>query len=411
MRRFAAAYVAGLTALLVLTIIGGLVMYDDTGPADVVEAAADQHGYDFLTWEIQHFPRKWIYKARHLLDERSAAEEEAALQRYFVLVRELSGLQADPNAGERLKEAETERAGLEAEVEDIIEGRITGVLEDEGLAMEPPIFSELGLIFPPVDFELDAPPRVLVVSPRDHIELDRSFLLEPGLQRSEFEAVERKAESENGLDEGVSALVVGTGGVATYPAVISSSFAYEHLIDTAFHEWVHQYLVFYPLGRSYFAGGETRTLNETVASLAGHDLARLYFERYPGLEREAEPAPAPSAVPGPSPSPAFDFTAEMRALRRRVEDLLSQGQVAEAEALMNEKRDDFEGEGYVIRKLNQAYFAFHGSYGDSPGSIDPIGPKLQQLLDGSRSPGEFVRRVSGVTSQAELDRLLATLGG
>jgi hypothetical protein len=147
MRRFAAAYVAGLTTLLVLTIIGGLVLYHDTGPSGVVEAAADQHGYNFLSWEVQHFPRKWIYKARHLLDERSAAEEEAALQRYFVLVRELSSLQADPNAGERLREAETERAGLEAEVEDIIEGRITGVLEDEGLAMEPPLFSELGLIF------------------------------------------------------------------------------------------------------------------------------------------------------------------------------------------------------------------------------------------------------------------------
>jgi hypothetical protein len=250
---------------------------------------------------------------------------------------------------------------------------------------------------------------VLVVSPRDH-QLDRSFLLEPGLQRSEFEAVERKAESDNRLDTGVSALVVGTGGVATYPAVLSSAFAYEHLIDTAFHEWVHQYLVFYPLGRSYFAGGETRTLNETVASLAGHAFARIYFERYPGLDLETQPSPTPSEAPAPSPSPAFDFTAEMRALRRRVEDLLSQGQVPEAEALMNQKRDDFEREGYFIRRLNQAYFAFHGFYGDSPGSIDPIGPKLQELLDESHSPGEFVRRASRITSQTELDRLLATLG-
>jgi hypothetical protein len=161
--------------------------------------------------------------------------------------------------------------------------------------MEPPLFSDLGLVFPPVDFELDAPPRVLAVSPRDRIELEHSYLLEPGLGREDFEAVEREAESENGAATGISAVVVGTGGVATYPAVVSSSAAYEHMVDTAFHEWTHQYLAFYPLGRSYFEGSDLRTLNETVANLAGTSLAGEYFKRYPGLE--AEDTAAPTAAP------------------------------------------------------------------------------------------------------------------
>ena len=52
-------------------------------------------------------------------------------------------------------------ANVENDVEDVIEGRVTAVLEDERLALEPPLFSDLGLVFPPVDFELDATPRVL----------------------------------------------------------------------------------------------------------------------------------------------------------------------------------------------------------------------------------------------------------
>jgi hypothetical protein len=96
----------------------------------------------------------------------------------------------------------------------------------------------------------------------------------------------------------------------------------------------------------------------------------------------------------------------MRALRQDVEAMLADGRIEEAEALMAAKRDEFEEKGVFIRKLNQAYFAFHGFYADTPASIDPIGPKLQALLDSSGSPGEFVRAASRITSRAELDEAL-----
>ena len=64
----------------------------------------------------------------------------------------------------------------------------------------------------------------------------------------------------------------------------------------------------------------------------------------------------------------------MRALRQQVQDLLAAGKVDEAEALMEQKREEFATHGYFIRKLNQAYFAFYGFYATGPGSIDPIGP-------------------------------------
>jgi hypothetical protein len=96
----------------------------------------------------------------------------------------------------------------------------------------------------------------------------------------------------------------------------------------------------------------------------------------------------------------------MRTLRREVEAMLAEGKVTEAEALMEERRQEFAARGYSLRKLNQAYFAFHGFYADSPGSIDPIGPKLQELLDRVQSPGRFILEVQGVTSRADLEEVL-----
>ena len=77
---------------------------------------------------------------------------------------------------------------------------------------------------------------------------------------------------------------------------------------------------------------------------------------------------------------------------------------------MAQKRDEFAGQGYYIRRLNQAYFAFNGSYADTPGSIDPIGPKLQKLFAQAGSPGRFIRLAQGMTTREDLDRLLAAPG-
>lgn len=405
MSRFLFAYVGLLAGVAALAVAGGVALFQATGPSDAIEAAADAHGYNVVSWELRHFPEKWLYKTGHLFDERSRSEEDDVLRRYFSLVQDIQRLEREPEAANELKTVEDERANIENEVEDVIEGRVTAVLEDEGLTMGPPPFTEMRLVFPPVDFEFDSPPRVLVVSPRERIEYDRSYLLTPGLNVETAEGIEREAEAENAGESGVSALVVSTGGVATYPNVVPELDSYDSLIDTVFHEWLHSYLAFYPLGSSYFSGDEARTLNESVTNLAGHELARLYFERYGALETGPSLAPPPST--SPAPAPAFDFTKAMRELRRQVEDLLSQGRVAEAEALMNEKREEFEGRGYYIRRLNQAYFAFHGSYADTPGSIDPIGPKLERLLERAGSAGEFVRRARSITSEAGLDGLLA----
>jgi hypothetical protein len=170
------------------------------------------------------------------------------------------------------------------------------------------------------------------------------------------------------------------------------------MVETVIHEWLHQYLTFYPLGRSYFGGQETRTLNETVVNVASHELRDQFLDRYP------EPLPPP---PPPAIAPDFILDEELHSLRTRVEELLDAGEVEEAEQLMKDKRADFEEAGVYIRRINQAYFAFHGTYADTPASIDPIGPKTELLRKRAGSVGAFVRLARGLTSEDELDELLA----
>ena len=105
-----------------------------------------------------------------------------------------------------------------------------------------------------------------------------------------------------------------------------------------------------------------------------------------------------------------DVDAVLRQLRLDVDRLLAEGKVAEAEALMEQQRQYLAANGFFIRKINQAYFAFYGLYGTTGASSSPIGPKLEELRKRSASLGDFIRAASGITDEADLDRLLAAAG-
>jgi hypothetical protein len=72
----------------------------------------------------------------------------------------------------------------------------------------------------------------------------------------------------------------------------------------------------------------------------------------------------------------------------------------------------FWDHGYVIRKLNQAYFAFYGSYADSPigpAGEDPVGAAVRELRSRSATLIEFVNRMAWLTSFEDLQKVLAEL--
>ena len=75
---------------------------------------------------------------------------------------------------------------------------------------------------------------------------------------------------------------------------------------------------------------------------------------------------------------------------------------------MRQRRAVFAEHGYLIRKLNQAYFAFHGAYADEPGAAgeDPVGPAVKRLRDRSPSLLAFLDTIAPMTSFDELKRAL-----
>ena len=142
------------------------------------------------------------------------------------------------------------------------------------------------------------------------------------------------------------------------------------------HEWIHNYLTLRPLGINYDTNSELRTMNETTASIAGKEIAeRVIAEFLPGtsstapVDNSTQPAVTETTKPEETTAiePVFDFRAVMHDTRVKVDELLAAGKIDEAEAYMETQRKYIWENGYQIRKLNQAYFAFHGAYADSPG--------------------------------------------
>ena len=401
-----------------------------------IELAAAPHSFGLLTWEISHLPDKWVHKLKSFLpwNSRSHQERLQDLEEFFQIGQEIRGLERElANLGvrhaqgkghlgsptvtdeteaadgllKRLDTLRTKRSGMGAGAEETLESEISAILDEEGLS------SRIGLIFPPVDVALSSPPRVLVISPRDKIERMKTLLLKPDMKVEDMEALEEKIFREQDL----AALVSDIGGVATYPTIVRDDSSLRHAAITAAHEWLHTYWFFRPLGWNFWSSPEMATLNETVADLAGQELGEQVYQALSSEQLEAPPrsAPAedeaPSAIRELSSEELFDFNREMRETRLRADELLALGNVDEAEAYMEARRRLFVENGFYIRKLNQAYFAFHGTYATSPASVSPIGSEVERLRSMTDSVGDFIRTVSGFGSYQEFQDYLSGLAG
>ena len=110
----------------------------------------------------------------------------------------------------------------------------------------------------------------------------------------------------------------------------------------------------------------------------------------------------------PEPDP-FDYRAEMHETRVHTDELLTLGKIAEAELYMEIRRQYIWENGYAIRKLNQAYFAFYGAYADVPGGAagkDPVGPAVRALREESDSLADFLHTIMWVDSFEELQEIV-----
>ena len=72
-----------------------------------------------------------------------------------------------------------------------------------------------------------------------------------------------------------------------------------------------------------------------------------------------------------------------------------------AENYMNNQRDLFKSNGYPIRKINQAYFSFYGTYANRPESISLTYKYLLEIRNKVSSSYEFVALMQDISSYEE----------
>jgi len=283
-----------------------------------------------------------------------------------------------------------------------------------------------GQPLPPVLYHSSSTPLALIVSPRDHIQQIANVSVLPTLTLDE----QIKLEDEVAKSLDVSTLVVGIGGVGVYPTMVTETTDLRWMLETIAHEWTHNYLNVRPLGLNYSTTPELRTMNETTASIAGSEVGNYVLQKdYPEMLTSSASSPLTSSrrffgsanaslisfdqsfLPSNrlDDPPPFDFRAEMHETRVTADEMLAQGKIEEAEAYMETRRQLFWQNGYLLRKLNQAYFAFHGAYADVPGGAageDPVGPAVRALREQSDSLEDFINTIAWMTSFEELQQAI-----
>lgn len=412
-------------AVTVFLLILALILvpnWPELGDEEVqVDMITGSRSFDFMSWEFDAF----LAKATAVLSGGTAYLDEETQKEIVLdyletiyhsnrLNWEIEQIYVDPtidNPDEVSQEKLAELADvrqkmgrLQVLAEAIVQDQVATILAEEG-------FSLAGQLSPPVMMHMTPLPLMMIVSPRDAIQNKYQRPLTPGLTTAEQDKMETAVYENADL----SALVVPIGGLATYPAMVKETSNVNWLPDVVAHEWAHHWLMPYPISLNYMTDSSIRTINETVASIVGVEIGEQVIARYyPEFVPPPPPEPTtetPTVAETIEPPP-FDFRIEMATTRRVVDDMLADGDVDGAEAYMEERRHLFVENGYDLRKLNQAYFAFYGAYADEPGATgdDPIGPTLLAMRDASPSLKAFLRTVTKIGSFEDFERVAAELG-
>ncbi len=378
-----------------------------------------QFEFDFTGWTINALLNKWSASSLGISDALSPIQQESITTWYQELQQQRKTLQAsiesfyidptitDPAASsahfqEQLDKHNAAYSQVKTLTEVVLQRQAIEVLRSMNLG-----WSRLALPHPLFTFS-DLPNQV-ILSPRDTIRVAADYTLIADLSVSQIELIESSIEESGNF----SALVESLGGIATYPSMVNSGADFEFLLETIAHEWTHHYLAVTPLGLGYFKDSQVRTMNETAASIAGKEIARHIIARfYPSLLPREQRSPRffLAAFPSTASQP-FDFRREMHLTRVTVDLMLSQGKITEAENYLEQRRKIFWENGYTIRRLNQAYFAFHGSYADTPFSAagaDPVGAAVRVLRERSHSLADFLNRVSRLSSYTQLSQVVSS---
>lgn len=401
--------------LLMMAMMLGASIVSPSDPQERVRAFTRSIEFDYVSWTLDAFG---IKLGQIALDTASYMPEKARSSTVLAaldLIRQINQVEAklneiyaDPNVVDpeiasvdlrnQLSKLHDQRIQVEPLAEAILQEQVSEIAAEAGLTF-------IGQTFPPVLYHTTPPPDALIVSPRNVIRQDQDISISPDISVDQMEALENQVDQSLN----VSSLVVGIGGIGLYPTMVMETTDINGLVEVVSHEWVHNYLTLHPLGLSYMNSPELRTMNETVASIAGNELGRAVVQKYyPQYLPPQNPPETPTTGQSqPESPPVFNFQAEMHLTRVNADKLLAEGKIEVAETYMELRRQFLWENGYHIRKLNQAYFAFYGAYADQPESAagaDPVGKAVRLLRDKSTSLSAFINRMAWMWNFEQLKK-------
>ena len=253
------------------------------------------------------------------------------------------------------------------------------------------------IIFPLPEFTTGYSPKLLVISPRDKIFREDELLLIHNLSLEEINKIEESIMSEIGY----SSIVVNIGGVAAYPSIIKETDNYGDLFKAHAHEWLHQYLILFPLGRAYFKDTNMKIVNETLANIYSERLFNNVCSKKIKLQDVICNSKKNIL------SDKFNYQLFIKNLRLDVDELLKSGKINQAEKQMESARAELESKGFYVRKINQAWFAFNGTYADSPASSSNIDQEIESFIDSQESLGDAIKKLRKVKNFEEYKNLIS----
>ena len=409
--------------LIVLTALmtGSALPVDQAG--ERIRAFTRAIEFDFVDWTLDAVLLKLTQSSLGGGGYLPEANQPDIVREYISLIRQINQHEYALNQALAVSTPESDPALIELRTslsklyrqrsltqplaESILQNQVAAVAADLGLTF-------WGQPVPPVLYHVTPPPSALIVSPRSVIRMDHDISISPDLGIDDEAALEARVEAN--LD--VSALVVGIGGIGTYPSMVMQTSNLNWLAEVVAHEWIHNLLTLRPLGVSYMTSPALRTMNETTAAIAGKEMGAIVIERYyPELvpPPAVQPEPAPVTEPAQEETtPVFSFQQEMHKTRVNTDTLLAEGKIDEAEAYMEERRLFFLENGYMIRRINQAYFAFYGAYADTPtgaAGADPVGAAVRQLRQDSPTLRAFIWRIGWFWSFEQLQQAVEDANG
>lgn len=301
-----------ITLIVMFITLSSVIQRELKPPQDLktqLNTATNNIAFNFVTWEIEALARKAAFALLSPQRFMDAEQRARFVLSYLDQVREAGQLSgdidraytdpeiADPDAATQAQQATLaalraamHRSGLIAEA--ILGEQVSVVLDTGG-------FGLLEQMLPPVNGTFTPLPYILVISPRDHIDSIYQRSLITGLTAADQAGIEQRVEAQF---PDYAAYVTGIGGLAAYPSMLLESSSIDWVSNVFAHEWSHHNMLASPVGYEYDRSGETRTINETAASLMGDWAGQEVVLRYyaPLLDREKR-LPQPLTKTGKPP--------------------------------------------------------------------------------------------------------------